>query len=100
VRGGATFGDLFVHRRCIEIRRELREAEDPDTVEGLLTQLDELAAMRLSPDGMTEYEAEHGRSSPIIFKARATIGGDYDQSVALAELRADLEEALDAAVWA
>jgi len=51
-------------------------------------------------DGMTEYEAEHGRSSPIIFKARATIGGDYDQSVALAELRAELEEALDAAVWA
>jgi hypothetical protein len=100
MNGRASFGDLFVHRRLIEIRREVEEADVLAAVVSALVQLDALDGMRRDREAMELWEAEHGRSSPLIFKWRAMIDANYDQNVAIPELRNELDERLRAAAVA
>ena len=94
MKGPATFGDIFVHRRCLEIGDLLSGDVTASTIEDALRHMHELDAMRLSRESMEAYEAEHGRSAPVVNQRRARIDANYDQTLAIRELRSALEAKL------
>ena len=84
----ATYGDLFVHRRLLEIRDAADSGGSPYD---LLRQLQSVEVLRRSEEEMAEYESEHGPSSNVIWKSGKVIDASYDQNAAIRELRNHLE---------
>ena len=88
--------DIFVHRRLIEIRRDVSGHVDRTRIAAALDDLHDVAEMMWNKEAIESYEVENGRSSPLIYKWKAPlIDWTYNAPNAIAKLRAELEEVRD-----